>query len=119
MAVAMEKARTGRRSAGCCEDVTAVMEEVQKAPVEQQRTLLTALADPTRLQMVHLLARTGELCVCDFTKAFDLEQPTVSHHLRILREAEIVTSRKLGVWVHYSLNRDTLKHLVGTFLDMI
>jgi ArsR family transcriptional regulator len=100
-------------------DVGAIMGEIRKAPVDRQHTLLGALADPTRLQMAHLLARTDELCVCDFTAAFDVGQPTVSHHLRVLREAGIVTSRKAGQWVYYTLDRTALKWLVGTLLEMM
>ena len=102
----------------CCADVPSVMEEVQRAPLDRQRTLLAALADPTRLEMVHLLSRAGELCVCDFTTAFDLGQPTVSHHLRILREAGIVTCRKAGQWVYCAVDRACLKWLVGSLMDI-
>ncbi len=119
-------ARTGhvttsprREPRACCGDAAAVMEEVERAPLAQQHTLLVALADPTRLKMVHLLSRTGELCVCDFTAVFDLGQPTVSHHLKVLREAGIVSSRKAGQWVYYSVNRPAIKSLVGSLLEMV
>ena len=60
---------------------------------------LRALADPTRLRMLDLLVeQPKELCVCDITSQFDLHQPTISHHLRILREAGLVASEKRGVW---------------------
>lgn len=115
-----EETRERRRGAGaCCADVRPVIEEVQRAPVERQRALLSALADPTRLQMVHLLCRTGELCVCDFTQAFDLGQPTISHHLRVLREAGIVASRKAGQWVYYAVDRAALKWLLGSLLEIV
>ena len=66
--------------------------------------LFKALGDATRLEMVGLLAaRKKELCVCELESHFDLSQPTVSHHLRILREAGIVSSEKRGTWVYYSL----------------
>ncbi len=120
MAVSIEASKQGRRAGrGCCVDVAAIMAEVGRAPIPRQQVLFSALADPTRLQMVHLLARSGELCVCDFTSAFDLSQPTISHHLRILREAGIVTCRKAGLWVHCSLDRTVLKGLVGTLLDFV
>lgn len=62
---------------------------------------LKALAHPVRLRMVEMLARGGgELCVCHFEEEFDLTQPTVSHHLKRLREAGLVASRKEGTWVH-------------------
>ena len=112
---------TGRRrgTRPCCADVPAVMEDVRRAPLERQRALLSALADPTRLEMVHLLCRAGELCVCDFTVAFDLGQPTVSHHLRILREAGIVTCRKAGPWVYCAVDRAALKWLVGSLVEIV
>ena len=103
----------------CCADVTAVMEDVRRTPLDRQRALLSALADPTRLEIVHLLSRAGELCVCEFTAAFDLGQPTVSYHLRILREAGIVTCRKAGPWVYCAVDRAALKWLVGSFLEMV
>jgi ArsR family transcriptional regulator, arsenate/arsenite/antimonite-responsive transcriptional repressor len=66
--------------------------------------LCKALGDPHRLMMLATLAKTGgEVCVCDFTDALPLNQPTVSHHLRILKEAGLVTSERRGTWVYYSL----------------
>ncbi len=65
---------------------------------------LRALADPTRVQIVTLLAEhPGEVCVCDITGRFNLDQSTISHHLRLLREAGIVNSVKHGVWSYYFL----------------
>jgi ArsR family transcriptional regulator, arsenate/arsenite/antimonite-responsive transcriptional repressor len=64
-----------------------------------------ALGDPTRVQILHILTSTTEpVCVCDFTAAFELGQPTISHHLATLREAGIVTSFKRGIWAFYRLN---------------
>jgi ArsR family transcriptional regulator, arsenate/arsenite/antimonite-responsive transcriptional repressor len=64
-----------------------------------------ALGDPTRVQILHILAAATEpVCVCDFTAAFDLGQPTISHHLAKLREAGIVTSFKRGIWAFYQLD---------------
>jgi DNA-binding transcriptional ArsR family regulator len=66
-----------------------------------------ALADPTRVQMLHMLKAAPEpVCVCDFTAAFDLGQPTVSHHLGKLKAAGIIRSFKRGVWAFYSLRDD-------------
>ena len=73
-----------------------------------------ALADPTRLEVVGLLAaRRGELCACELESHFDLSQPTVSHHLRVLREAGIVTPERRGTWVYYSLREDLRGRLRG------
>jgi len=65
--------------------------------------LLAALADPTRLAIVRQLAAEQETCACDFTACCDVGQPTVSHHLRVLREAGIVTSERRGNWIFYRL----------------
>ncbi|HJP88357.1 MAG TPA: metalloregulator ArsR/SmtB family transcription factor [Candidatus Limnocylindrales bacterium] len=65
--------------------------------------LLAALADPTRMEIVRELAGSPEVCACDFTSCCDVSQPTVSHHLRVLRDAGIVTSERRGNWVWYRL----------------
>ena len=64
-----------------------------------------ALGDPVRLRLVSLIGahRGGEVCVCDLTAAFDLTQPTISHHLKVLREAGIIDSERRGTWVYYWL----------------
>lgn len=74
--------------------------------------LLRALGDETRFQIVALLAAARrELCVCDIEANFTLGQPTVSHHLRILREAGVVTAERRGSWVYYALDPSALKRL--------
>lgn len=73
--------------------------------------LLSALADPTRLAIVRQLASDVETCACDFTSCCDVRQPTVSHHLRVLREAEIVTSERRGQWIFYRLSPDVAERL--------
>lgn len=66
--------------------------------------LFKAIADPHRLTILATLARANhEVCVCDFTEGLPLNQPTVSHHLRILREAGLVACERRGTWVYYSL----------------
>jgi ArsR family transcriptional regulator len=78
----------------------------------QSAAVLAALGDQTRLKMVRLLAGHEALCVCELQQAFDLGQPTISHHLRILREAGIVDVARRGTWAYYSLRRDALQRLV-------
>ncbi len=73
--------------------------------------LLQALADPTRLGIVRQLASEESVCACDLTACCDLAQPTVSHHLRVLREAGVVEGERRGTWVYYSLRRDALQRL--------
>jgi ArsR family transcriptional regulator len=63
-----------------------------------------ALADPTRLRCLLLLAGEGELCVCELTHALDESQPKISRHLATLREAGIVSDRREGLWIHYRIN---------------
>jgi ArsR family transcriptional regulator len=74
--------------------------------------LFRAMGDDTRLEMLGLLAAArGELCVCDIEKHFDLKQPTISHHLKVLRDADLVTSERRGTWVYYTLHHDTVDRL--------
>ena len=76
--------------------------------------LLKALADETRLGIVRMLAAHDEpLCVCHIVDAFDLSQPTISHHLKLLREAGLISSEKRGLWAYYSLDRSKLGLLAG------
>ena len=72
-----------------------------------------ALADPTRVAIVNRLSGADELCVCDLTAAFDLSQPTVSHHLKILREAGLVESSRRGTWAFYRLVPEAVEALRG------
>jgi len=74
-----------------------------------QARLLKALADPTRLRILSLLSRhEGEVCVFEIVESFTLEQPTISHHLRILRDAGLVDCRKRGLWAYYYVRREAL-----------
>jgi ArsR family transcriptional regulator len=72
-----------------------------------------ALADPTRVAIVNRLSGAGELCVCDLTAAFELSQPTVSHHLKILRDAGLVRSTRRGTWSYYQLVPEAVDALRG------
>ncbi len=71
--------------------------------------LLQAAADPTRLAILRQLADCEAVCACDFTACCDVSQPTVSHHLRVLREAGWVTTERRGTWVYYSLRADAVE----------
>lgn len=76
--------------------------------------LCKALADETRLEILGMLAeRTGSLCACEIEAHFDLSQPTISHHLRILREAGWVRVERRGTWNHYTLERQAVAKLAG------
>ena len=77
---------------------------VPPARVDASVEVLKALADPTRLQMVGVLKRsTRPVCICDFTAAFELSQPTISHHMAKLRSAGLVEAEKGGIWTYYRL----------------
>ncbi|MEV0459012.1 ArsR/SmtB family transcription factor [Catellatospora methionotrophica] len=72
-----------------------------------------AMGDPVRLQLLSMItsAAAGEICVCDLTPAFELTGPTISHHLKVLREAGLVESDRRGTWVWYRANRSRLAAL--------
>jgi ArsR family transcriptional regulator len=79
-----------------------------------QVRVLKALADGTRLEILALLSRKGgELCACHIEAHFDLSQPTVSHHLKVLREAGLVRAERRGTWVFFSLAREAVDGLAG------
>ena len=72
-----------------------------------------ALGDPVRLRLLSLIGahQGGEVCVCELTDAFNLTQPTISHHLKVLREAGIITSERRGTWVYYRLEPAALERM--------
>ena len=78
----------------------------QSRPLEPDVRLLAALADPVRLDILHELAGSAEVCACDFTDCCSVSQPTVSHHLKVLREAGAVTSERRGNSIYYRLSPD-------------
>ncbi|MEU3857183.1 metalloregulator ArsR/SmtB family transcription factor [Streptomyces sp. NPDC028722] len=88
---------------GCCPGLlTAPLDEVR---AETLAKVFKALGDPVRLRLLSLIASRagGEVCVCDLTPAFDLSQPTISHHLKLLRQAGLIGSERRGTWVYYRL----------------
>jgi len=81
--------------------------------------LLQALGHPTRLAIVRELTGGGEVCACDFTSCCDVSQPTVSHHLRILKEAGVIEAERRGTWIYYRIvpsAADRLRGLAGELL---
>jgi ArsR family transcriptional regulator len=95
----------------CCAPLSQVPLSPEQA--EQVAPLLKALADPVRLRLMSLVAshEGGEACVCDLTDAFDLSQPTISHHLKVLHEAGLLDREKRGVWVYYRARTGSLASL--------
>lgn len=103
--------RTPVEAVACCSPLTA--EPLTRDQAERVAPLLKALADPVRLRLLSLVAShaDGEACVCDLNEAFDLSQPTISHHLKVLHEVGLLTRSKRGVWVYYAIRRDALADL--------
>jgi ArsR family transcriptional regulator len=101
--------------AACCPPLSA--EPLSEAQAEQVAPLLKALAEPVRLRLMSLIASRpgGEACVCDLTGAFDLSQPTISHHLKVMHEAGLLDRDKRGVWVYYRARTRALASL-GTLI---
>jgi ArsR family transcriptional regulator, arsenate/arsenite/antimonite-responsive transcriptional repressor len=98
-------------TAACCPPLSR--EPLSAEQAGQVAPLLKALADPVRLRLMSLIASHpgGEACVCDLTGAFDLSQPTISHHLKVLHEASLVEREKRGVWVYYRALTEALASL--------
>ncbi|OEU95986.1 ArsR/SmtB family transcription factor [Streptomyces oceani] len=98
---------------GCCPALlTAPLDEEQ---AEALAKVFKALGDPIRLRLLSMIASRagGEVCVCDLTPHFDLSQPTVSHHLKLLRQAGLIGCERRGTWVYYWLLPETTDQLAG------
>jgi DNA-binding transcriptional ArsR family regulator len=89
------------------------------ASLDPDVRLLAALADPTRLAIVRQLAAEADVCACDFTSCCDVGQPTVSHHLKVLREAGVVTSERRGQWIFYRLDPAVAERLATLARDLV
>jgi ArsR family transcriptional regulator, arsenate/arsenite/antimonite-responsive transcriptional repressor len=94
----------------CCEPV--VYPDIERAQAERMAEVAKALGDPVRMQLIDVLRRhAGKVCVCELVPLFDLSQPTVSHHLKKLRDAGIVGSEREGLWAYYYVKPDALEEL--------
>ena len=80
-------------------------------PIDPDIQLLAALADPTRLEILRELAGTSQVCACDLTDCCSVSQPTVSHHLKVLRQAGLVGSERRGLWAYYYVRPEALDEL--------
>jgi ArsR family transcriptional regulator len=96
----------------CCGPDTPVMSTDAAAELA---TVFKALGDPTRVAIVNRLAAAPEVCVCDLTAAFALSQPTISHHLRLLRQAGLVEAERRGTWAFYRLVPEAIERLERVF----
>jgi ArsR family transcriptional regulator len=98
-----------------CAQSALVSEPVDEASAAGLAQVFKTLGDPVRLRLVSLIGarQGGEVCVCDLTSAFDLTQPTISHHLKVLREAGLIDSERRGTWVYYRLVPAALERMAA------
>jgi DNA-binding transcriptional ArsR family regulator len=102
------------RPVGCCDTPN---EPIALPAAERERMVAAfkALADPTRLDVFRLIAaQEAPLCACDVVDVFDVTQPTISHHLKVLREAGLITVSRRGVWAYYAVDPRGLALLRGS-----
>jgi ArsR family transcriptional regulator len=104
------------------DDALACCTPLSREPMSEERAhavvpLLKALADPVRLRLMSIVLshEGGEACVCDLLPAFDLSQPTISHHLKVLHESGLLDREKRGVWVYYRARPEALEAMVSLF----
>ena len=100
--VVLELAPKTKRAAGepCCEPV--VYPDLDRSEAERMAAVAKALGDPVRLTLIDVLRKhAGKVCVCELVPLFELSQPTVSHHLKVLRNAGLVDSERQGLWAYY------------------
>jgi ArsR family transcriptional regulator len=108
--VDLDLAPKKKRPAGepCCEPL--VHPEIDEAQATRLAAIARALSDPIRVQLVDVLRRhAGKVCVCELTPLFDVSQPTVSHHLKVLRDAGLVDVERRGLWSFYYVIPKTVK----------
>jgi ArsR family transcriptional regulator len=98
----------------CCTSDAPLLSEPEAGELAGR---FKALSDPTRVSIVNRLSRADEVCVCDLTAAFGLSQPTISHHLRILRDAGLVDCSRRGTWAYYRLVPEAIGALRGVLAD--
>ncbi len=96
---------------GCCSPLTGGALDLEQA--ERLATMFKALGDPTRVRLLSLIAagQGGEACICDLTDPVGLSQPTVSHHMRVLVDAGLITRDQRGRWAYFAVVPDTLEAL--------
>jgi ArsR family transcriptional regulator len=112
MTVDLELTPKQKRPAGqpCCEPV--VYPEVARDRAARMAEIAKALGDPVRLQLVDVLRKhAGQVCVCELVPLFDISQPTLSHHLKKLRDAGLVESERRGLWAYYYVIPEALEEL--------
>jgi ArsR family transcriptional regulator, arsenate/arsenite/antimonite-responsive transcriptional repressor len=103
-----------KRAAGepCCEPV--VYPDVEREQAQRMAKIAKALGDPVRIELIDVLRKhAGKVCVCELVPLFDLSQPTISHHLKVLRDAGLVASERQGLWAYYYVLPGTLDEFTG------
>ncbi|MGC4852903.1 ArsR/SmtB family transcription factor [Micromonospora sp. DT4] len=103
------------QAVACCAPLAVRPMDAEQAAVVAP--MFKALGDPVRLRLMSMIASVPEICVCDLTPAFDLSGPTISHHLKVLREAGLVDADRRGTWVWYTVKPEALRQL-GVLLDL-
>jgi ArsR family transcriptional regulator len=95
----------------CCPPLAS--EPLSPAGAEELAALFKAVADPVRLRLLSMIAchPGGESCVCDLTPAFDMTAPSISYHLKILREAGLISSERRGTWVYYRVMPEVMARM--------
>lgn len=114
MTIDMDLSPKIKRAAGepCCEPV--VYPDVAREQAIRMAEVAKALGDPVRLQLIDVLRKhAGQVCVCELVPLFNLSQPTVSHHLKVLRQAGLVGCERQGLWAYYYVIPDALAGLAG------
>ncbi len=114
MAVDLELTPKTKRAPGepCCEPV--VYPDVDRAQAERMAAVAKAMGDPVRLTLLDVLRKhAGKVCVYELVPLFDLSQPTISHHLKVLRDAGLVDSERQGLWAYYYVIPERLQELAG------
>jgi ArsR family transcriptional regulator, arsenate/arsenite/antimonite-responsive transcriptional repressor len=116
MSVELELAPKTKRPAGECCSEAPVHPDVSSKQAERMAAIAKALGDPIRLQIVDVLRKhAGKVCVCELVPLFELSQPTVSHHLKVLRDAGVVDSERKGLWAYYYVVPGALDDLAAWF----
>ncbi|MEV1330680.1 metalloregulator ArsR/SmtB family transcription factor [Micromonospora costi] len=103
------------QAVACCSPIAVRPMDAEQAAVVAP--MFKALGDPIRLRLMSMIASVPEICVCDLTPAFDVSGPTISHHLKVLRETGLVDAERRGTWVWYRVRPEVFRQL-GALLDV-
>lgn len=116
--IELTEATTEIRAGGCC--IPDLAPRLDTAAAKALSDDLTILGHPIRLQILDMLAqRDGQVCVCDLEGALPVKQPTVSHHLKLLREAGLIDCERRGLWAHYFVKRENLAAMRARILGAL